>query len=441
MHEVGRAALASPVLAVPRYRAYGVEQIKEIAARYGIPSAEVDVIRAVAAVFPFRVNSYVLDELIDWDARDDPIYRLTFPQAGALHADDLQRMVDLIRREAPRAELSAAANQIRMRVNPHPSGQLELNRPAGIEASESRGLQHKYAQTVLFFPAAGQTCHAYCSYCFRWPQFIGEPDLRFAEHDAQVLTRYLRAHPEVTDVLITGGDPLVMRTGVLARYVQALLDPALDNVRTIRIGSKAPAYWPRRLISDPDAGALLALFEQIVDAGKQLALVVHYSHPRELSTELARAAIRSVLATGARVYCQAPLICGVNDAASTWTRLWRDELELGCTPYYMFVERDTGPRWLFEVSLERAHEIFSDAYRTLPGLARTVRGPVMSTTSGKVVIDGISEIGRERVFCLRFLQSRRPEWIGRPFFASFDPHATWFDQLRPVGAASAVFFD
>ena len=441
MHEVASAALAQPVLAGSRFRAYGAEHIKEIAARYGIPSAEVDVIRAVSAVFPFRVNSYVLDELIDWDVRDDPIYRLTFPQADALHADDLQRMVGLLRREAPRAEITAAARQIRMRVNPHPSGQLELNRPASIEAGESQGLQHKYAETVLFFPAAGQTCHAYCSYCFRWPQFIGEPDLRFAEHDAQVLTRYLRAHPEVTDVLITGGDPLIMKTSVLARYVYALLDPVLDNVRTVRIGSKAPAYWPRRLISDPDADALLALFERVVDAGKQLAIIVHYSHPRELSTELARTAIKRVLSTGARIYCQAPLIRGVNDAASTWSRLWRDEFALGCTPYYMFVERDTGPRWLFEVPLGRAHEIFSDAYRTLPGLARTVRGPVMSATPGKVVIDGITDVDGERAFCLRFLQARDPAWIGRPFFASFDPQATWFDQLRPASAANAFFFD
>lgn len=442
LHEVAGVTLASPALAAERFRAYGVEQISAIAARYGIPAAEVDIIRAVAAVFPFRVNSYVLDELIDWgDAPADPIYRLTFPQARALRGDDLQRMLGLVQRDAPRAEIGSAAREIRLRVNPHPSGQLEFNRPNNIEAGESHGLQHKYTQTVLFFPRAGQTCHAYCSYCFRWPQFIGDPDLKFAEHDARILTRYVGGHPEVTDVLVTGGDPLVMKTSVLARYVEPLLAPELDNVRTIRIGSKAPAYWPQRFVSDPDADALLALFERVVHAGKQLALVVHYSHPRELSTELARTAIRRVLSTGARIYCQAPLIRGVNDAASTWSSLWRDELGLGCTPYYMFVARDTGPRWLFEVPLGRAHEIFSDAYRALPGLARMVRGPVMSTTPGKVVIDGIAEADGERVFCLRFLQARKPEWIGRPFFAAFDPTATWFDQLRPAGAAGAFFFE
>ena len=442
--ENGRAR--SPVVVArgnaARYRAYGAEQLDDIAARYGLGDEQVTAIRAVAAVFPFRVNRYVLDELIDWDsAPDDPIYRLTFPQPDALRPPDLRRMLDLVQSDAPRAKITSAAQEIRARLNPHPSGQLALNRPAGEEACGSRGLQHKYSQTLLFFPSAGQTCHAYCSYCFRWPQFVGTPDLRFAERDAAVLTRYVGAHPEITDVLITGGDPLIMKTSLLARYVDALLDPALETVRTIRIGSKAPAYWPGRLVSDGDAGELLALFARVVDAGKQLALMVHYSHPRELSTELARTAVRRVLSTGARVYCQAPLIRGINDSASTWSTLWRDELAVGCTPYYMFVERDTGPQWLFDVPLTRAHEIFTAAYRTLPGLARTVRGPVMSATPGKVLVDGIAEVAGERVFCLRFLQARNPDWIGRPFFARFDPTATWLSDLRPAGAERTFFFE
>ncbi|MGH2839989.1 MAG: KamA family radical SAM protein [Solirubrobacteraceae bacterium] len=432
---------AAELPAAPKYRAYGADHLDEIAERYGIDARRVDEIRAVAAVLPFRVNRYVLDELIDWDdVPDDPIYRLTFPQPEALRPPDLERMLALVRAHAPRAEIAAAAHEIRMTFNPHPSGQLELNRPAGEEACGSRGLQHKYAPTVLFFPGAGQTCHAYCSYCFRWPQFVGEPDLKFAERDASTLTHYLRAHPEVSDVLITGGDPLIMKTSMLARYVEALLAPALDSVRTIRIGTKAPAYWPHRLVSDRDADALLALFERVVAAGRQLAVMIHYSHPRELSTATAQAAVRRVLSTGARIYCQAPLIRGINDAPEIWSALWTAELRYGCTPYYMFVERDTGPQWLFDVPLVRAHEIFSDAYRTLPGLARTVRGPVMSATPGKVVVDGIADVGGERVFCLRFLQARRPSWVGRPFFARFDPDATWLSDLVPAGDERSFFF-
>ncbi len=437
-----RAFRSSPLDAAglpgaPKYRALGVDQLDDIADRYGLDADRLDEIRAVAAVLPFRVNRYVLDELIAWaDVPDDPIYRLTFPQADALRAPDRERMLALVRADAPREEMAAAARAIRMDLNPHPSGQRELNQPT----DESRGLQHKYAATVLFFPAAGQTCHAYCSYCFRWPQFVGDPDLKFAERDASTLTRYLRAHPQVSDVLITGGDPLIMRTSMLARYVEALLAPELESVRTIRIGTKAPAYWPHRLVSDTDSDALLALFARVVAAGKQLALMVHYSHPRELSTPTAQAAVRRVLSTGARIYCQAPLIRGVNDAPETWNALWTAELNHGCTPYYMFVERDTGPQWLFNVPLVRAHEIFREAYRSLPGLARTVRGPVMSATAGKVVVDGIAELAGERVFCLRFLQAREPAWVDRPFFARFDPDATWLTDLVPASGERSFFF-
>jgi hypothetical protein len=110
-------------------------------------------------------------------------------------------------------------------------------------------------------------------------------------------------------------------------------------------------------------------------------------------------------------------------------------------PYYLFVERDTGPLNYFEVPLARAWAIFRDAYQNVSGLARTVRGPSMSATPGKVVVDGVSEVRGERVFVLRFLQARNPAWVGRPFFACYDPRATWLDQLRPAFGETRFFFE
>lgn len=426
---------------LPRYQAYGPEQLDAIAQRYPLP-VDAEVLRALAWVVPFRVNRYVLDELIDWSrVPDDPIYRLVFPQAGAVPADDLAHVLDLMRAGATRAELIAAARVIQARLNPHPAGQWDHNRPALDDGEPSYGMQHKYAETLLVFPSGGQTCHAYCSYCFRWPQFVGDPAFRFAESDPAVVTRYLRAHPGITDVVFTGGDPLIMRTATLARYVEPLLSPDLESVRTIRVGTKSLAYWPHRFAGDRDADELLRLVERVVAAGKQLVVMAHYSHRRELGPAPAREAVSRLLAAGARIYCQAPLIRGVNDSAGAWSELWSEELALGCTPYYMFVERDTGPRWLYELPLERVHAIFRGAYATLPGLARTVRGPVMSITPGKVALDGIADIGGERAFALRFLNARRPEWVGRPFFARFDPRATWFSDLEPVGGARSFFFE
>ncbi|WP_437876488.1 KamA family radical SAM protein [Sorangium sp. So ce513] len=398
--------------------------------------------KAVAAVLPFRVNDHVIEELIDWDAvPDDPIYQLTFPQAGMLARGDLQRMMELMRAGASAEQIQGAAREIRARLNPHPAGQVELNVPR-LDGRPVMGMQHKYRETVLFFPAQGQTCHAYCTYCFRWPQFVGlDDETKFASREADVLVAYLRAHPEVTNVLFTGGDPLLMRTAVLRRYIEPLIKARLPHLVSIRIGTKAPAYWPYRFVTDPDADDLLRLFEEIRAAGMHIALMAHFSHPRELEPPVAQEAVRRIRSAGAVVRCQAPLIRHVNDDPRVWATMWAAQVRLGAVPYYMFVERDTGAREYFEVPLARAAEIFRLAYQSVSGLARTVRGPSMSATPGKVVINGVARIGSEQVFVLQMLQARNPEWVGRPFFAAYDPSATWFDQLRPAPGGEGFFFE
>jgi len=427
--------------AAKRYKVYtrrnldSIEQLQRLSERDRIS------MRAVSAVLPFRVNNYVVEELIDWtNIPDDPIFQLTFPQVGMLQAEQHARMYDLVRRGASRDEVRNAAREIQHTLNPHPAGQMELNVPV-LDGQPLPGMQHKYRETVLFFPAAGQVCHAYCTYCFRWAQFVGVEEFKFAGHQAELLTRYLEQHKEVTNVLFTGGDPLTMKASVLRRYIEPLLRPALSHITSIRIGTKAPAYWPYRFLTDPDADELVRLFEEIRMAGRHLALMVHYSHPRELETTIARRAVRRIQSAGAVVRCQAPLVRHVNDSADCWAESWRLQVRLGAVPYYMFVERDTGPKNYFEVPLARGLEIFNDAYRQVCGLARTVRGPSMSALPGKVLVDAVTRVNGEKVFVLKFLQSRDPEWVGRTFFAQFDPEATWLDQLRPAFGEERFFFE
>ncbi|HVR11537.1 MAG TPA: lysine 2,3-aminomutase, partial [Thermoanaerobaculia bacterium] len=304
-----------------------------------------------------------------------------------------------------------------------------------------RGLQHKYRETVLFFPAPGQTCHAYCTFCFRWAQFVNLPELRFQSNEVEELVGYLGGHREVSDVLLTGGDPLVMSARVLARYLEPLLDPELEHVQNIRIGTKALAYWPHRFVTDPDADDLLRLFEKVVASGRHLAIMAHYNHPVELSGEIAQQAIRRVRATGAEIRVQAPLIRHVNDRSDVWVELWRQCVRRGMVPYYFFVERDTGPRHYFELPLTMTHSIFRDAYSRISGLARTVRGPCMSAFAGKVRLLGTSHAAGREVLVLDYLQARDRSWVRRPFFAKFDPHATWFDQLEPAFESDRPFFE
>ncbi len=416
------------------FHAYSVKHLDTLVQRAGLPPGERLAVRAVATVLPFRTNSYVIENLIDWDAApDDPIYRLVFPQPDMLPAGDVRRLADMISSGASEAGLRAVAHEIRMRLNPHPAGQLLLNAPS-LHGKPLPGLQHKYPETVLFFPRQGQTCHAYCSYCFRWAQFVGEPDLKMATDDIGALVAYLGEHPEVTSVLITGGDPMIMGEAVLRRYIEPLIDPRnrLDQLESIRIGTKSLAYWPQRFVSDPDADATLRLFGEVAASGRTLALMAHFSHPRELEPPLAAEAVRRIKSTGAVIRTQAPLIRSINDDPEAWRAMWRTQVRMGMVPYYMFVERDTGPQDYFAVPLARGYEIFRAAYRGVSGLGRTVRGPSMSATPGKVCVDGVTEVAGIKVFVLRMIQARDPELVGTPFFARFDPAATWLTGLEPV---------
>ncbi|MFI0772727.1 KamA family radical SAM protein [Streptomyces sp. NPDC021218] len=420
---------------VARFRALGPRSIDEISARYGISEEIARTVRTVSYVLPFRVNEYVLSQLIDWrQVPEDPIFQLVFPQRGMLTREDERRLSKVADEPGGKAELNNLVRQLRAGMNPHPSGQIQFNVPK-LHGAEVQGVQHKYRETVLYFPGHGQTCHTYCTYCFRWAQFVGDADLRFAAPNPKSLISYLGHHPEVSDVLLTGGDPMVMSTDRLRSHVEPLL--TIDTIRTVRIGTKSVAYWPYRFVTDRDSDDVLRLFERVVATGRQLAIMAHFSHPRELESDIAREAISRIRSTGASVYCQAPVIAHVNDKPSTLSELWRAELSTGAVPYYMFVERDTGPQEYFKVPLARALEIFQIAYSSLPGLARTIRGPVISATAGKVVLDGVEGTSQGRFFQLRMLQARDPALVGRPFRAHYSTSACWLDELILDKAAPA----
>lgn len=397
--------------------------------------------KVVSSVLPFRVNQYVIDELIDWDKVPvDPIFQLTFPQRGMLKPEHFDCIAALIEAGADKATLNAEVDRVRHELNPHPADQMEMNIPRDEDGNRIEGLQHKYRETVLFFPSQGQTCHSYCTFCFRWAQFVGDKDLRIASSEATSLHDYLRTHPEVTDLLMTGGDPMVMKSKHLASYLEPLLEPEFDHIQTIRIGSKALTFWPHRFLGAEDADDLIRLLERLVEGGKQVALMAHYNHWKELDTEVAQAAIRRIRATGAVIRAQGPLLSHINDDPEVWAKMWKMQVKLGIVPYYMFVERDTGAQHYFEVPLVRAWQIYREAMQQVSGLSRTARGPSMSASPGKVEVQGVTEVAGERVFVLRFIQGRNPDWVQRPFFAKYDEKATWLNHLEPAFGESTWFW-
>ncbi|KAL2168850.1 hypothetical protein VTG60DRAFT_6752 [Thermothelomyces hinnuleus] len=383
---------------------------------------------------------------------EDPMFQLAFPQPAMLHRPDLERIMEAMRARMSRAGLQQLAEEIRRGMNPHPANRKAENVPR-LRGAEVPGMQHKYRETVLFFPSEGQLCHAFCTYCFRWAQFtsVGSSQT-FKSSDARQLRDYLARNRQVRDVLFTGGDPMVMSPHVLAGYLDPLIsgnnpnprananananadnnkeDDDLKHLERIRIGSKSLAWWPYKYTGggglgrtvaggaggEAEAAEVLRLFERVE-------------------------AVRLIRMTGVQVHGQAPLIRHVNDDPKTWRRMWELQVRLGIVPYYMFVERDTGASHYWSVPLDRAHRIFNTAYSRLTGTARTVRGPSMSASPGKVGVIGVENVGGEDVFVLKFWQARGPSWIGRVFFAKCDPEATWLSDLVPAFGEKEFFLE
>jgi KamA family protein len=404
---------------------YGLRDIDNIPQLQSLSSEQKFELKVVSHVLPFRVNNYVVENLIDWDnIPADPIYQLTFMQRGMLTENQFQRMADALLNKKTNDEITKVANKIRLELNPHPAGQMTLNVPK-IDDEPIPGIQHKYRETVLIFPSSGQTCHSYCTFCLE---------------ESSKFKRYLARNKDVTDVLLTGGDPMVMSAKNLSAYIETLLTPELEHIRNIRIGTKSVAYWPYKFVTDKDADDILKLFEKVNKAGKHLAIMGHYNHWQELTTEVAQAAIQRIKSTGAQIRTQSPLVKHVNDDPAVWARLWKDQVKYGAIPYYFFVERNTGAEKHFAIPLYRTYEIYREAYKQVSGLHRTVRGPSMSAFPGKVSVDGVTQINGEKVFMLNLLQARNPDWVKRPFFAKYSTTATWLNDLEPAFGEDKFFF-
>ncbi len=426
-------------MSINKYRSFTLHNYKEIPQISNLSEDDIEAIDIVGKVLPFKVNNYVIEQLIDWNnIPNDPIFTLTFPRKEMLSKSNYRIVKETITTNDDE-KIKETIHNIRMQLNPNPAGQ-KRNIPT-IEGQRLHGMQHKYKETALFFPSQGQTCHAYCTFCFRWPQFAGMNGLKFAMREADLLHKYLLKHKHTTDVLFTGGDPMTTTAKIMSAYIEPLLTKEFDHIKNIRIGSKSLSYWPYKFLTDRDADDMLRLFEKVKKAGKHLAFQAHFNHPKELSTDAVKQAIERIQNTGANIRTQSPLLRYINDHHSIWSEMWSEQVRLGLIPYYMFIARDTGSKAFFEVPLAKAWELFRRAYSNVSGIARTVRGPSMSAEPGKVHVIGVTEVNGEKVFVLRFLQCRNPQLVDIPFFAKYDSKATWFDQLVPAFGEEQFFFE
>ena len=361
----------------------GRQRVRYVRRLDQVPEIPADVrarLQPVTEEYVFRANDYYLG-LIDWNDPDDPIRNLIIPREEELND----------------------------------WGRLDASNEQSVTVAH--GVQHKYLDTVLLL--CNEVCGAYCRYCFRKRLFMDDNDEVTSDISAGLA--YIAAHPEVSNVLLTGGDPLLMSTRRLVEIFEALR--AIDHVRIIRIGSKMPAFDPWRIIRDDE---LQAAFRKYSTPERRIYLMAHFDHPREL-TPAAVAGIDACLRNGVICVNQCPLIRGVNDDAATLAEMYATLSYIGCPPYYLFQGRPTAGNEPYEVPIVRGWHLFRDALGRGSGLARRAKY-CMSHATGKVEIVGVDD---ERIY-LRYHQAKDPADLGRFFARRRDDQASWLDDLAAV---------
>jgi lysine 2,3-aminomutase len=236
----------------------------------------------------------------------------------------------------------------------------ELADPIGDKAHEPvAGIVHRSPDRVLL--KLVHVCPVYCRFCFRREMVGpgGEPPLS-GEHLERALD-YIRAHSEIWEVILTGGDPFMVPARIARAVTEALC--AVSHVRVIRWHTRVPVADPGRVTD--------AFVAAIASTEKPVYVVLHVNHPRELS-EGARAAIRRLQLAGIVLLSQSVLLKGVNDDASTLGALFRTLVQLKVKPYYLH-QMDPAPGTShFRVPLAHAQDIYSELRLRLSGLALPV---------------------------------------------------------------------
>ncbi|MFC7264511.1 KamA family radical SAM protein [Streptomyces lutosisoli] len=373
--------------------------IRDLARVEGLPPEEALSRADVVREFEFRITPYYA-ALIDWSDLRDPLRLIVMPEVEEL------------------------------------SDTLDFDPSDEASNTRVRGLQHKYPPTALLLLT--DVCATYCRFCFRKRFTLGtdpahhlrpEGDLDTAERETTLDIgeglRYIRAHPEIDNVLLTGGDPLMLSPARLTTALTAVR--AVPHVGVIRIGSKVPAFDPARITP--------ALAHTLASASRPDArthVMCHFTHSRELTSE-ALAATTRLQDAGIILTNQSPLLCGVNDDPDELAQLHRRLAATGIAPYYVFLCRPTRGNERFALPLAEAVDIITAARAQLNGLAKRFRF-VASHTTGKIEILG--RHGDELLF--RYHEARNPADQDRLLSWPAGRPVTWLDEVVAAAGANPV---
>ena len=427
----------------------GFRRVCEILKGHGIELSQIKEREIFVEVYRFLATSHALNT-INWDDYEkDSVYQLVIPQPGMIRPEASAAYV-AAGSEAERAEIVADYAE---KTNPH-DGNQQLNKPWLLnEAGEVEfleGCQHKYPQCQLVFDTSTQNCFAFCTYCFRHAQVRGDLDM-FIQEDIEQIHRYLKVHPEVSDLLITGGDAGFMPAARLEQYVMPIVeDTELRHIRTIRLGSRSLTYHPEMILSS-NYNRMLELFDTLYDNGIQMAWMAHFSTPRELLNPKTLAAIRRLKSHGVMVRSQSPIMnhismftdekgkVDVERSARNWIDLANILAMLGVGFHSMYCARPTGEHHYFAAPLADVEQVFSRIYRSLSSINRPSRHISMTISAGKLSILGTSVVHGEKCFALQFTEARNMEWMSRVFLAKYDEKQNKIDLLQPLDTEKFFF--
>ncbi|MBN1806896.1 MAG: KamA family radical SAM protein [Sedimentisphaerales bacterium] len=351
-----------------------IEQLEQLSEQ------EKEQLTEVVETFAFRCNNYYLS-LIDWDDPDDPIRKIIIP-----HSHELEQWGRL-----------DPSNEENYTIIP--------------------GLEHKYNSTALLL--VSNVCEGICRYCFRKRVFINTKNTYLRDTAAAI--QYLKEHKEITNVLLTGGDPLALETSKLEDIIGQLRE--IEHIQIIRIGTKMPAFNPYRIIED---SALLEMIRKHSTEQKKIYIMTHFVHPREL-TDAAIKGVNLLQKAGALLSNQTPLIRNVNSYPEVLAELLRKLSFIGVVPYYIFQCRPAIGNKSYTVPIEKGYEIVEQAKSLVSGLAKRARY-AMSHATGKIEIIGKT---RELTY-FKYHRAANDQDSGRFLVFKSNPNAYWLDDYDEI---------
>lgn len=400
-------------------------------------------------VYRFKATAHALNAVNWGHYKTDSMYHLVFPQPGMMPPEVVAKYA-----AAPEGEArTKIADDYKLLTNPHDGHQL-LNKPwidrpdGSIEVVE--GSQHKYPQCQLVFDKTTQECFAFCTYCFRHAQLRSDDDM-FVQKDIAQIHEYLRLHPEVTDLLITGGDAGYLPYERMKQYFTPIVeDPKLLHIRTVRIASRVLTYHPEMLLTRKYE-KILGLFDMMHQNGVQVSWMAHFSTPRELLNPSTIAAIRRLQAHGVVVRSQSPIMnhislfqdengkTDIKRSAQNWIDLANILATLLVRFHSMYCARPTGEHHYFAAPLADIEKVSNLVFRSLGSLSRPSRYITMTTSAGKISLLGEARVGGRKALALKFNEARNMEWMDMVFLAVYDESETRVDHLVPLDGGKFFF--